>query len=353
MLQHMNNPLLTYRSIEESEVIEQARKKDAQDYFRKYRNHLIQRVCPVCGSAEHKSLTNYAESFSVVQCEKCTLIFIKDAPNKACLDDYYQNSESVRLLTEFYINRNKQNRNPVSASRLANLVDTAVAMKQPHLNILEVGCGDGKFLRALKEALATRGIHVTLYGIEPNLEASGCARANGISIEQSYLGLEDIDEESSSESYDLILLFEVIEHVVFPEKMLKKLYSDLKLGGVLILTTPNISGLENILTGYNGYRVLAHAICPPAHIQGFNRLTLGLLANRVGFFIHSIEARGLFDAYALQHYIRKNSLAGPGEQLYGLNKYFSLAEEQVFSAELQCLVNLLDASSTMTATFRK
>lgn len=94
-----------------------------------------------------------------------------------------------------------------------------------------------------------------------------------------------------------MIAFELIEHLGSPKIAMTEIYNWLKFGGVM-LSTPNIEGLENIITGYNGSRVLAHAICPPQHIQGFSRITLSLLAFLTGFHIEEIKAVGSFDIYA-------------------------------------------------------
>lgn len=348
------DPLLAYRTVDESEAIERARKNDAQFYYQKYKTELFRRVCPICDSSEYKILQPYADSFNIVQCKKCTLIYVQDAPSRDCLDDYYQNSESVKLLTEFYLKRNSISNNIVSNSRLEIVKDTALSLNKTKLSILEVGCGDGRFLKSVGEALHNKGFSVTLSGVEPNAYSAQIACENGVNVESMYIGSGSEDGKTLCENnYDLVFCFELIEHVPFPKQLLQSLYSAMCPGGKLILTTPHINGLENILTGYNGYRLLAHAICPPAHLQGFDKLSMGILAVRVGFCIESIEAKGAFDAYALQYYSDHKVLEEPSVNLYKLTNIIKRFGIQNAYESIQQLVNILDASSTMTCIFRK
>jgi SAM-dependent methyltransferase len=99
-----------------------------------------------------------------------------------------------------------------------------VILEEVHENdkILDVGSHD----RLLKDSLKEKHVLVTYKSMDID-------RQNF----HDYYSLDEIDEK-----FDIIFLFEVIEHMEFKEggRILKKLYSLLDKGGKLILTTPNL-----------------------------------------------------------------------------------------------------------------
>lgn len=91
--------------------------------------------------------------------------------------------------------------------------------------VLEFGCGNGGFLRRIKNAAAN------VAGIELMDEARDNLAKEGISV---YRSIDEIDK-----TYDVVCMFMVIEHLNHPDEILKKIWDVLKPGGVFICETPN------------------------------------------------------------------------------------------------------------------
>ncbi len=84
--------------------------------------------------------------------------------------------------------------------------------------------------------LAERGFDVTAVDIKPEfLKYAEKKHTHG----QFKTVLANIIEYRASEPYDCIVLGEVIEHVAFPDQLLKAVNANLKPGGILVLSTPN------------------------------------------------------------------------------------------------------------------
>ncbi|MBW2623360.1 MAG: methyltransferase domain-containing protein, partial [Deltaproteobacteria bacterium] len=105
---------------------------------------------------------------------------------------------------------------------------------------------------------------------------------------------QDFDDDSLEYDYscDLVICSEVIEHVFRPLQFLETAFRNLKTGGRLILTTPNISyfeGLVKLATGRSnlGPLELSYAMSPKndwrGHVRLFSRQELEIMASRVGF----------------------------------------------------------------------
>lgn len=146
----------------------------------------------------------------------------------------------------------------------------------PGRRILDVGAATGYFLNLAW----TRGWLVK--GVEISPFASQLAKGKGIDVVNGVPG--DLPE---GEQFDVITLWDVIEHLPDPNSDLALLAARLSLGGLLAVITPDSSAL------YARARGLAwHLLVPPEHINCFSRLGLGSLLARHGFKILSQQVPG-------------------------------------------------------------
>jgi SAM-dependent methyltransferase len=111
--------------------------------------------------------------------------------------------------------------------------------------LLEIGCGHGKMIRSLSR-------------LHPDIEYTGCdINAEAIAFcqqtsPQSHFytrRAEDVDETAR---YDFVLLADILEHVVEPERVLRNAHRAVRDGGYLILQTvsegdPNIYSLFRLI----------------------------------------------------------------------------------------------------------
>jgi 2-polyprenyl-3-methyl-5-hydroxy-6-metoxy-1,4-benzoquinol methylase len=103
----------------------------------------------------------------------------------------------------------------------------------PHGKFLDVGCGSGKFLLTMKH------LEMDCYGVEPG-------KMDGEFIKKHELKIYNGDLEGaeySNESFDVISLSWVFEHVSDPSKMLNELFRILKPNGKIILSVPQSKSL--------------------------------------------------------------------------------------------------------------
>lgn len=105
---------------------------------------------------------------------------------------------------------------------------------------LDVGCGGG----LLAEPLARMGARVTGIDAAPEVIeiASEHARAAGLEIDYRAGDVVALEGE-----FDLVTAMEVVEHVADPAAFVKALAARLAPGGLLIMSTPNATGLSKLL----------------------------------------------------------------------------------------------------------
>lgn len=131
---------------------------------------------------------------------------------------------------------------------------------------LDAGCGVGHNAFLLREL----GYRVTA------ADASDYAiqRARERAVQTGTSGVEwrvvDFDRDRLPGEFDLVICWEVIEHVRDPRAVLEKLYGALAPGGVLVITTPNAFGLTHLL-----------GPCDPTHISVHSSLFWAREARRL------------------------------------------------------------------------
>ena len=97
--------------------------------------------------------------------------------------------------------------------------------------VLEVGCGSGNVLRVLQRVAAGRG---SVEGLELSREAAEAARRRtGLRVTTGYLA--DLDPTAS---FDVIVAFDVLEHIADERDVLRQMTERLRPRGRLILTVP-------------------------------------------------------------------------------------------------------------------
>lgn len=101
--------------------------------------------------------------------------------------------------------------------------------------VLDIGCNDGY----VGQKLIERGNEV--YGIDISEENVLISRRRG--IKSRNVDIENEKLPYRDESFDIVILADIIEHVFDTDMLLRKSARVLKKGGTLIITTPNIASL--------------------------------------------------------------------------------------------------------------
>ncbi|NND63424.1 MAG: class I SAM-dependent methyltransferase [Flavobacteriaceae bacterium] len=125
--------------------------------------------------------------------------------------------------------------------------------------LLDVGAGTGEFLKAAK----SDGWEVM--GVEPNKEAAQLASNK---VKRIYSSLDEMENIK----FDAITLWHVLEHLPNLDKVIHKLHSLLKEGGVLIIAVPNYKSYDA-----NYYKEFWAAYDVPRHLWHFSQHTIKTL----------------------------------------------------------------------------
>lgn len=203
---------------------------------------LEDRLCPVCGESNHKSYAIRPDKLAVNLCTNCGLLYISPSPTKASLDLFYQNYHKNYFESNVYDSKFSQIRYRDEALGYINQEDPRISYlkkfinKSDGVNLLDFGCGTGKFLYAAKV------IGANVFGIEYDSNAVNIC--HDIGLENVWCGgIQAIEQVSTP--IDFIVLNDVIEHPLEPMPILKSLVNVLRKGGEILIWTPNGNWIFN------------------------------------------------------------------------------------------------------------
>ncbi len=145
-------------------------------------------------------------------------------------------------------------------------------------DLIEIGCAYGFFLNCAQTRYRVRGFDLAE-------EPTAFARATfGVDARSAdFTALPDMEN-----SADIVVLWDTIEHLPFPERMLKQAAAALRPGGYLFLTTGDISSVLARITK-SRWRM----IHPPTHLHYFTRASIAQLLQRVGLTTLKIDYVGV------------------------------------------------------------
>lgn len=162
--------------------------------------------------------------------------------------------------------------------------------------LLDLGCGTGEWMLAMQE----RGWQVEGLDFDPN--AVRVARSIGLDVHCGALEERNL----AADSFDVVTLNHVIEHVPDPVGLLRECRRILKPDGKLVLATPNTGSL-----GHSYLKADWRGLEPPRHLHLFSRPAMERLLSAAGFYQVCVNTLN-------SHYVWKHSfllrMAGRGER---------------------------------------
>jgi len=156
------------------------------------------------------------------------------------------------------------------------------------LSLLEIGCGNGFFLEVALE----KGFQ-SVRGIEPSKSAIECASQ---SIKPHIVC--DIMKPGvfPSEQFDVICMFQTLDHIPDPSDLIKNCHSILKPGGFILCFNHNIDSLS--------YKLLneKNPIIDIEHTFLFSPDTLSKIFINNKFIVETVEPA--FNTYSISYLVR-------------------------------------------------
>lgn len=220
-------------------------------------------TCLICGYNRCEP-SHWKGDYLYVRCGNCDARMLDPIPEDTSAiytEDYFSGATHGFGYVDYAAD--KEPMRPVFSCLLGR-----VEQGYPHKGrLLDVGAADGFFV----DLAQRRGW--TASGVELSAAAALRARSRGLRVATG-----DIGAVPTNERFDVITLWDVIEHVSNPVAMLAAIRERLAPGGAVALTTPDVGSLWARLMGRSW-----HAYIPPEHICLMGEVALRLLAGRSGF----------------------------------------------------------------------
>jgi 2-polyprenyl-3-methyl-5-hydroxy-6-metoxy-1,4-benzoquinol methylase len=234
-------------------------------------------ACLLCGS-RHSSLLLEAPDFqpgtaglrfAVVQCHDCGLCFTNPRPSQASMAQFYPplyrphhpRSALRRRATPAFLKWSRNERKTLPWHGQGRLLD--------------FGCGNGSYL----ERMTKQGWQVTGLDTSPSAVAR-VRRGLGLHVLHGSLPHPQLRPGS----FDVITMWQSLEHVHEPMQVLRQAHALLVPGGRLLVAAPNIDSLP-----FRWFGAAWFALDLPRHLIHFTPPTLTSMLERAGFRPHSVR----------------------------------------------------------------
>lgn len=246
-------------------------------------------TCPICETAEYRVLqrARYPQQLSpedllriyrsssdrklmdqLVACAGCGLVYLNPRLSSATIiESYRSGADPVHAQQD-----------PMRIRTFRRALDKIVRryglVADPSSRVLDVGCAGGAFPRAAAE------LGFSVVGVEPNewLCEHG-RRRYGLDLRAGLLE----DQCFESRSFDLVTLWDVLEHVASPAAELSEIHRVAKDGAYLIVSYPDYASLACRLLGPRWPFLLS------VHLFYFTPRTMRALLRKCGFDVLALR----------------------------------------------------------------
>lgn len=234
-------------------------------------------ICPACKSTNTSRIDHinthhpaYSSETSLLKCTDCTLFFASPLPDEKKLSEIYSG--------EYHYPKGALMDKLVDAWTTSELVsDRNLVLKYKNAGkILDIGAGRGDMLVQFPVNLWERS------AFDPFLSQTDIAELKKKIGSQ----VNDFDslEKYPENTFDVVMLRNVIEHTAAFPSLLKNIYRIIKKDGILCIRTPNIASEDFKKLGTNWYVVFM-----PGHIVFFDTKTLSDNLLKAGFQVPYVK----------------------------------------------------------------
>jgi 2-polyprenyl-3-methyl-5-hydroxy-6-metoxy-1,4-benzoquinol methylase len=220
-----------------------------------------------------------SEVFRLMRCRGCGALYLNPRPLPSEIGHYYPSDYAPYNVEERSSTGIKQWLRSSGTRKRCGLVSKLAGQSG---RILDVGCSAGEFLSMMHQLG-----NWEVWGVELNEQAAATASQKGITVFNGDLLQSDFPDAH----FDVVTLWDVIEHVYKPVETIAESFRILKPGGVLVLRTPNPDSVNRHLFGayWGGWDL-------PRHLYIFSIRHLSEILTQCGF--ESVKALFLSGTYA-------------------------------------------------------
>lgn len=220
------------------------------------------------------------EDFELIQNSEYGFLETYPQPSSNKIPDYYKSDEYISH-TDSKRNLFEKAYHFVRKISLNNKLKLINSVSSNSKNLLDVGCGTGDFLQTAKQN------NWEVIGIEPN------EQARQIANKKTDNAVFEIDQllKFEAQSFDVITLWHVLEHLPKLENHIAIFKKLLKPKGSLIIAVPNYKSYDA-----KHYKQFWAAFDVPRHLWHFNKTSISKLVGKKSMEVVKIKPMW-FDAF--------------------------------------------------------
>jgi 2-polyprenyl-3-methyl-5-hydroxy-6-metoxy-1,4-benzoquinol methylase len=174
------------------------------------------------------------------RCANCGSLMILPIPPQKLMQKIYENNYRSRVQPhgiDYRVRYSKKYRPTVFNGYTQSLLDVNIDIKRVK-SVLDFGCADGIFLEFVKKYFSPQTV---LYGTDISADMLGAAKKRGLNV----ISLADLP--SLKMKFDLITLWDVLEHSEDPSNIVTILRKMLTPKGRIFIQTPRVGVLADAL----------------------------------------------------------------------------------------------------------
>lgn len=256
---------------------------------------MINIQCALCGNSDYKVL--YKENFNlkkvnevvfsarrvpdrihyrIVKCNRCGLTYSNPILTTKEINKLYEKSDYTYAQYEQDL-----------INTYGKYLNVCRTFLPPKPILLEIGCGNGFFLKY------TQNLGFNVKGVEPGKETVKKAHP---SIQKKII--IDIFKKGQFEpdSFDIICLFQVLDHLPDPNALLKECHKILKKTGIVLCINHDVDSLSSKILKEKS------PIIDIEHTYLYNKKTLAAIFEKNGFTTHKVF--DVMNNYPLSYWLR-------------------------------------------------
>jgi SAM-dependent methyltransferase len=233
-------------------------------------------VCRLCREKDTVAPAYHKNGYSLFRCSACETLFVHPQPAPDLLERVYS--------ADYFKRGNKyaSENNPASVLAVNRQNDRdKVLLVKKYLSsgrLLDVGCAYGGFLDAARaNGFTASGIEISKAAAD-NVQDSLAIDVQNVNFTEAHL---------PENHFDLVTFWDVLEHLPDPVAAISRAYRILKHGGVLALSTGDVSSLWA-----RGLGRFWELLTPPQHLFCFSRKSLVSVLQQNGFIIREMNSVG-------------------------------------------------------------
>lgn len=256
-------------------------------------------TCFICGQEKFAPFCEKMDGF-YYKCESCGLL-VSSLAEKS--DEHHERRVAYLQNTLRYVNATDSLEYSVNCLAFYKKELRTLEDYRKLNRLLDIGFGNGEFLYAARDK-QWRGI-----GIEISSACVQAARQKGLEVYQGNVTEVDMEQES----FDVIRMHNVIEHLKDPQGFLKAANKLLRHGGLLLLSTLN---MDSFTASFQKEKW--KYLNPRYHVHLFSTSNLSLLLNKTGFKVRRLRTKGVKseNRKSLRAYWLSNFLDIPAKVLH-------------------------------------